>query len=173
MLYLRVKSLINPPGSGPSAAPRARQVVPQGLVAQAEFGDQRAVPVEIGALEIAQQAAALADHHQQSTAGMMDLAVLTKVTGQVKLGWQPLGGHQVSILNTIDRNGIVYYNNEYSQTMVKETHTHNDEVKLLLYTLKKDAEMALSGEWDCTTQEGIESFSDQIDLIQKVLDKLD
>jgi hypothetical protein len=97
----------------------------------------------------------------------------TKVTGQVKLGWQPLGGHQVSILNTIDRNGIVYYNNEYSQTMVKETHTHNDEVKLLLYTLKKDAEMALSGEWDCTTQEGIESFNDQIDLIQKVLDKLD
>ena len=97
----------------------------------------------------------------------------TKVNSQVKLGWQPLGGHQVSIINTIERNGIVYYNNEYSQTMVKETHHLNDEVKLLLHTLKKDAEMALSGEWDCTTQEGIESFNDQIDLIEKVLYKLD
>jgi hypothetical protein len=42
----------------------------------------------------------------------------------------------------------------------------------VLNTLKTDAEMALSGEWDCTTSEGIESFNDQIELIDKVLDKL-
>jgi hypothetical protein len=47
-----------------------------------------------------------------------------------------------------------------------------DEVVKVLNTLKTDAEMALSGEWDCTTSEGIESFNDQVDLINQLLDKL-
>jgi hypothetical protein len=47
------------------------------------------------------------------------------------------------------------------------------EIISLLNTLKKDAEMALSGEWDCTTQEGIETgFNAQITLIEDLLDKL-
>jgi hypothetical protein len=42
-----------------------------------------------------------------------------------------------------------------------------------LIGLKKDAEMALSGEWDCTTMEGRETgFEAQIYLIDKTLDKL-
>ena len=96
----------------------------------------------------------------------------TKVASQVNLGWQTMGGHQVSIINTIERNGIVYYNNEYSISMVRKPFDMKDEVVKLLNTLKTDAEMALSGEWDCTTQEGIESFNDQIELIERTLDKL-
>jgi hypothetical protein len=47
------------------------------------------------------------------------------------------------------------------------------EIISLLNTLKKDAEMALSGEWDCTTQEGIETgFNGQITLIEDLLNKL-
>ncbi len=42
----------------------------------------------------------------------------------------------------------------------------------LLKCLKTDAEMALSGEWDTTTQEGIESFESQIVLIEPILDRL-
>lgn len=47
------------------------------------------------------------------------------------------------------------------------------EIIDVLNTLKKDAEMALSGEWDCTTQEGIETgFIAQIEIIEKLLNKL-
>jgi hypothetical protein len=42
----------------------------------------------------------------------------------------------------------------------------------LLKCLKTDAEMALNGEWDTTTQEGIESFESQIVLIEPILDRL-
>jgi hypothetical protein len=39
--------------------------------------------------------------------------------------------------------------------------------------LKKDAEMALDGSWDCTIDEGIETgFNAQIDLIDEILNKL-
>lgn len=38
-----------------------------------------------------------------------------------------------------------------------------------LETLRKDANMALSGEWDCTTAEGQEGFECQIELINKIL----
>lgn len=48
-----------------------------------------------------------------------------------------------------------------------------EEVIFLLLILKKDAEMALSGDWDCTTPEGIESgFGAQIDLIDRTLKML-
>jgi hypothetical protein len=56
--------------------------------------------------------------------------------------------------------------------MVKDVLHIKDEVVKVLNTLKTDAEMALSGEWDCTTSEGMESFNDQIELIDKVLDIL-
>ena len=39
-----------------------------------------------------------------------------------------------------------------------------------LCSLKKDAEMALDGSWDCTLQEGIETgFTAQIELIDQIL----
>lgn len=96
----------------------------------------------------------------------------TKVQGLINLGWQPIGGHQVITTQVTDSGTKTYYNNEYSQTMVKNVLHLKDEVVVLLNTLKKDAEMALTGEWDCTTTEGIESFNDQIILIDKLLDKL-
>jgi hypothetical protein len=48
-----------------------------------------------------------------------------------------------------------------------------NEVIDVLECLKKDAEMALSGEWDCTKMEGRETgFEAQIYLIDNVLNKL-
>ena len=40
-----------------------------------------------------------------------------------------------------------------------------EPVKSVLTSLATDANMALTGEWDCTTSEGIESFRDQLTLI--------
>ena len=40
-----------------------------------------------------------------------------------------------------------------------------ESVKSVLTSLATDANMALTGEWDCTTSEGIESFRDQLTLI--------
>ena len=63
---------------------------------------------------------------------------------------------------------------EEAVTYVEEDHVDEiqarvDEVltpiKKVLTSLAKDATMALSGDWDCTTSEGIESFNDQLTLI--------
>jgi len=98
---------------------------------------------------------------------------VSKVNQHVNLGWQPLGSHQVITSKILNRGSDSHYNNEYSQTMVKGTLDIKEEVIHLLKTLKTDAEMALDGSWDCTTQEGIETgFNSQIDLIEKTLDKL-
>ena len=40
-----------------------------------------------------------------------------------------------------------------------------EPIKSVLTSLATDAKMALTGEWDCTTSEGIESFRDQLTLI--------
>ncbi len=77
----------------------------------------------------------------------------SKVNEFLDLGWQLQGSHQVMT----NANG-----NFFSQTMVKGVLHIKDEVIHLLNTLKRDAEMALSGEWDCTTSEGIESFNDLV-----------
>jgi hypothetical protein len=62
---------------------------------------------------------------------------------------------------------IVYQNGTEEGSPLK------DEIISILETLKKDAEMALSGEWDCTTQEGIETgFNAQVELIEGLLNKL-
>jgi hypothetical protein len=43
----------------------------------------------------------------------------------------------------------------------------------LLEGLKEDAEMALDGRWDCTSEEGIKTgFSAQIELINELLTDL-
>lgn len=39
----------------------------------------------------------------------------------------------------------------------------------ILNTSITDANMALNGEWDCSTREGREAFNDQIDLIEEGL----
>lgn len=101
----------------------------------------------------------------------------SKVSEMVNLGWQPIGGHQVTTTREVNRYSgqqhmDTMYHTEYTQTMVKDVLHLKDEVVEVLNTLKKDAEMALSGEWDCTTSEGIESFNDQIQLIDEILDKL-
>ena len=59
-----------------------------GLAAEAEIGDQRAVALEVGALEVAEQAAAAADQHQQAAARVVVLAVLAQVLGELV---DPLG----------------------------------------------------------------------------------
>ena len=48
-----------------------------------------------------------------------------------------------------------------------------EEVVKVLTILREDAEMALNGEWDCSTDEGKETgFGAQIQLIDNILDKL-
>ena len=58
------------------------------LAAQAEVRDDVAVAVQVGALEVAQQAAALADEHQQAAARVVVLGVRAQVLGQLV---DPLG----------------------------------------------------------------------------------
>jgi hypothetical protein len=88
----------------------------------------------------------------------------SKVNEFLDLGWQLQGSHQLMT----NANGSFF-----SQTMVKGVLHIKDEAVELLTGLKKDAEMALSGEWDCSTMEGRETgFEAQIYLIDKLLDKL-
>lgn len=48
-----------------------------------------------------------------------------------------------------------------------------EEVVKVLTILREDAEMALSGEWDCGTDEGKKTgFTAQIELIDSILDKM-
>jgi hypothetical protein len=87
----------------------------------------------------------------------------SKVNEFLDLGWQLQGSHQMANVN-----GYLF-----SQTMVKDVLHIKDEAVELLIGLKRDAEMALSGEWDCSTMEGRETgFEAQIYLIDKLLDKL-
>jgi len=54
-----------------------------------------------------------------------------------------------------------------------DINLYKEEITSLLTTLRKDAEMALDGSWDCTTQEGIEmGFTAQIELIDEMLEKI-
>lgn len=56
---------------------------------------------------------------------------------------------------------------------MRMTEEVKKEVIITLKTLREDAEMALDGSWDCTTEEGIETgFSAQIILIDRTLDLL-
>lgn len=63
------------------------------------------------------------------------------------------------------QNAVLYVEEDH----VDEIGNRLDEVltpiKKVLQTLSTDAIMALNGDWDTTTQEGIESFNDQLELI--------
>lgn len=48
------------------------------------------------------------------------------------------------------------------------------KIREILLVLKEDANMALNGEWDCTTEEGIETgFNAQIELINVAVNLID
>ena len=53
------------------------------LLAQAELADQRAVALEVVLLQVVQQAAALADEHEQPAARVVILLVLAQVLGEI------------------------------------------------------------------------------------------
>ena len=55
----------------------------RGLLAQAELLDQRAVALEVRALHVVQKAAAATTSIKQATAGVVVLALLAQVLGQV------------------------------------------------------------------------------------------
>lgn len=61
----------------------------------------------------------------------------------------------------LKENATVYVNEDH----VDEIDGLIEPVKSVLTCLATDAKMALTGEWDCTTSEGIESFRDQLTLI--------
>ena len=52
------------------------------LAAQAEVGHYLAVAVEVRALEVAQEAPALADQHEEAAARVVVLRVLAQVLGE-------------------------------------------------------------------------------------------
>src|SRR5574343_363323 len=54
-----------------------------GLFAQTETGDQGAIALDVLALQVVEQLAALGNQAQQTTAGVMILGVLLEVWGQV------------------------------------------------------------------------------------------
>jgi hypothetical protein len=98
-----------------------------------------------------------------------------KVTELIGDGWKPVGSHQVQVKHQQNRfRGQQHVDTlnelEYTQTMVKENtkiETPIDEMVSVLKTLKEDAEMALSGDWD----RGDHGFEAQIILIDRTLDK--
>jgi hypothetical protein len=59
------------------------QVVQLRLLTQLQLLGDRLVAIHVSGLEIIQEATALADHHQQSTAGAMVLNILLEVLGKV------------------------------------------------------------------------------------------
>lgn len=61
----------------------------------------------------------------------------------------------------LKKNVVGYVNEDH----VDEIDGLIEPVKSVLTSLATDANMALTGEWDCTTSEGIESFRDQLTLI--------
>ena len=63
--------------------------------AQAEALDERAVALDVGVLQVVQQATTLSDEQQQSAAAVVVVLVLLQVTGQVR----DAAGQQV--LNTL------------------------------------------------------------------------
>lgn len=104
-----------------------------------------------------------------------DLSV--KVSDLIGEGWTPTGSHQVQVRHQQNRfRGDQHVDTindiEYSQTLTRETLLSMAKMERTLRVLRVDAEMALSGDWDCTTQEGIDDgFNVQIRIIDEALKK--
>ncbi len=56
---------------------------------------------------------------------------------------------------------------------MKISEEHMKQIKADLKTLHKDCNMALSGEWDVSTKEGLEAFNDTIEVIERIAENLD
>lgn len=56
---------------------------------------------------------------------------------------------------------------------MKDLNKYRIEIIEVLETIKEDADMAIQGEWDCSTPEGREAgFEAQIILIDRLLKKI-
>jgi len=102
----------------------------------------------------------------------------SKISELMEKGWNPVGGHNVVITHEQNRfRGEQHIDTilkpEYSISMMiddKAFNTFNTLVSVLK-TIREDAQMALNGDWDCTTREGIETgFGAQLELIDNVLE---
>ena len=55
-----------------------------------------------------------------------------------------------------------------------DLNQHREQIIDVLNSIRTDAQMALDGDWDCTTEEGIETgFTAQIDSIDDLLSKIE
>ena len=100
---------------------------------------------------------------------MTALELNVKVEELINDGYEPVGSHQAVVHSSEERNGRTLYENDYSQTMIKKDDT--DKLKLAIEVLEclyKDAEMAISGEWNKSN----EGFYDQITLIDNTLSQI-
>src|ERR687887_467282 len=93
----------NAPGASPHS--RGRPPGPRSA-AEAQPRDQRAVTGHVGGLQVAQQAAAAADHLQQATAGVVVVPVDLQVLGELvdaggEQGQLDLGGAGVAVLGGV------------------------------------------------------------------------
>ena len=70
--------------------------------------------------------------------------------------------------DTMKKNVTTYIDEDW----VDEVQSRIDEVlipvKEVLTDIAADALMALEGDWDCSTQEGLEGFSSQLDAIDSL-----
>jgi hypothetical protein len=78
-----------------------------------------------------------------------------------------------SNLVVIYKNKFGYSNNLYifalNKLNKKMEQSIKETIKANLSNLRKDCEMALSGEWDCTTQEGINTgFPAMIEVVDEI-----
>jgi len=87
-----------------------------GLAAQAESLDERAVALDVGVLQVVQQATTLADEQQEATTAVMVVLVLLEVLGQVRdssgqQGHLNLGGSGVAVVDGVllDDLGLGYF----------------------------------------------------------------
>lgn len=71
-----------------------------------------------------------------------------------------MGMHNFSVTITGDPDDVAKVN--------KILNAYDNIIKTLR-TLKRDAEMALEGEWDVKTEEGLDSFEDQIFIIDNAI----
>lgn len=81
---------------------------------------------------------------------------------------------QITLLKKIEKflNQVPnrVYGDNYSLASQLRTLIEKEELAIsVLQTIKLDAEMAISGEWDCSTDEGKEGFIYQIKLINRVI----
>ena len=91
-------------------------VLRRSLLADAQLVDQSAVTLDVLLLQVVQQTAALADHLEQATTGVVVLGIQLQVSGQVSdaLGQDSdldLGGAGVGLVSTVclDDGSLLFF----------------------------------------------------------------